>query len=412
MKNNVDILSKFYKNYFNYKKRNKYFNYSFSKKRNNLEGYDIINRENNTFRISSNLTEQKITNNINPYNLYIIQPMFNKLIIKKVNNQSRNNITSKNDNSIEKEKPIFKYIQNINENSINNIKLNKDSQNNTYYYKTSSTFYNTSKNYRINRNTTINTINNFKGKKEIKNNISIPLKNKSINYNKKSINEEADKLFNYYMTTDLSKSRNFLFFQNNTNNSDNKSYKTKKIENEKKKKLLMDTQLLKMKNIRHKLMLGNNHNFKSINIQIKALGREKNRKNMLIGVQDYLMDKKYKSLKDYIENNKQKNKNVDKLADEFEFDDIKSKITFSERIKKKSNLKNRLKKINDSYTLGLFNRQKSELEENKYLNFYKKIELLFKRVKNTNRYIKKRVQDRNEFKSNITNLFILSEKKI
>ena len=119
---------------------------------------------------------------------------------------------------------------------------------------------------------------------------------------------------------------------------------------------------------------------------------------MLIGIQDYLKNRTYKSIKQIKIKNE---KNIDyvedeKLSNRFEFNDTNSKIFYADNTKKRSFEKNRLNKINDSYSFATLNRPKSIINKTDYLNFYQKIDYLCNKVRNTQKYIEKKFkQDKN-----------------
>ena len=413
-----DILSKYFSKHYYHKNENSYFNSSYSKKKNNLRKYDLFYTENNMLKFSPTITKLTINNNVSPFNLYDKQPFTNKAIIKKINNLSRNGNPSKN-NFYDKKTNNINLIHNTNDKSIlYSIQNCKETNivDTLHNNNTLSTYFSSpNNNYQNNPKTnSVYTIQSYKEKKFPKNNnISIGLKNKSKNFTQKEIDDEANKLVDYYLNTDFTKIKKKSDSQKNSKENEEKLQKEKlmKFEKEKRKRILLDTKLLNMKNIKHRLMLGNNHNFKSINIQILALGKEKNRRNMLIGIQDYLKNRTYKSIKQIKIKNE---KNIDyvedeKLSNRFEFNDTNSKIFYADNTKKRSFEKNRLNKINDSYSFATLNRPKSIINKTDYLNFYQKIDYLCNKVRNTQKYIEKKIQTRQKYKENLSNLYISSK---
>ena len=160
-----------------------------------------------------------------------------------------------------------------------------------------------------------------------------------------------------------------------------------------------------MSNIRHKLMIGNFSDFKSINIQKRALGKEKNMKNSLKSIEDYYMDQPYKLLDKYIiDNEKNIDLNFDKMTNKFKFKNYIEKLSLSERMKKRSDFKNREKKIDEFYS---FNKAKSNIDKTKFMNFYENMDFLSERVKNTEAHLKKSIEVRTKFKDNLKSLFII-----
>ena len=168
----------------------------------------------------------------------------------------------------------------------------------------------------------------------------------------------------------------------------------------------MDKILLKMKNIKHKIMVGDFSNFKSINLQIKALGTLNSRKSLLKGIEDYYTNQAYKSLNSYALDKKGKNDIIEKsrITNEFEFEDNKDYMALTERIKKKNKLKTRINsKLFNNY---FSSKPKSQEKKPENMNFYEKINFLHNRVKLTNKHIQKRIEIRKKYKDNIHSLLI------
>ena len=380
---NRDILSRFFKENYEYNKKNK-FSSSNHQRRNYLKKYNIINTENNILKftpktITTNQNYNKI--NIKPYNLSVKNAFTKELFEKKINkSHSKKNLSLNNNITFNKSQILYNIHNNKNNSTLNN---NDNPQN-----KTSSTYF-------ISRSNQINPI-QISPITRIKDIIS-PGKNTIKSYNK--IDEEANKIVKYYLSTDLSNNK-----QRNKEIKDINNYE--KIRNNIINKYLMDKKLLKMKNINHKILTGNFASFKSFNIQIKALGTRKSRQILLKGIEDYYINQTYRSLNDYAIKNIGKNNIVEnsKIKNEFEFDENKSKFALSERIKKKNNIKNRVNKniINNFYS---FNKAKS-IDKKKFMNFYEKLNFLQKRVKLTNEHILKRIEIRQKFKDNINSLLI------
>ena len=308
-----DILSKFFTDYFISRDDKKHFNSSYSKnKRNHLKRLNIFFTENNIMKFSPNhIFKLKSYSNTydNYFNLYKKHSSTLKELTKNSNrNPSINCISSKNsidDNESCQLNSKQNKTNNINTNEYdkilyNNISgniKNKENYSDIFHNKTTSTNFNSTQN---------NTIYSYKdkiNKKIAQKNLSIKLRNKG--FNLKEINQKADKIVDYYMNsgfTPIQKDINDEKKKKNTCQID----RVKKFENEKRKRILYDSKLLKMQNIKHRLMLGNNRDFKSINIQIMALGSEKNRRKLLKGVQDFYKDKTFKSLKIHLRNSNQK----------------------------------------------------------------------------------------------------------
>ena len=201
------------------------------------------------------------------------------------------------------------------------------------------------------------------------------------------------------MNTDLSNIKNNSLEKKKLN-------KIKIIENKIKHKRSIDVKLLKIKNIKHQLILGDCSNFKTINIQIKALGNKKSRKNTLAGITDYYSNEAYIPIKDYIIDNKGKNKDImdDGMLNELKFDEDKVNFALTERIKRKKTLKNRVNKKLISIS---FNKIKSKVNKTLYLNFYQKLDFTHDKVKKTYENIGKRIEMRQKYKDKINSLFLV-----
>ena len=207
----------------------------------------------------------------------------------------------------------------------------------------------------------------------------------------KEIDDETNKIYNYFINSDLSRIRN-----------DDSTLRKKKLHkyNKVKKDSLIDQKLLKMKTIKHRLILGEADNFRSIHVQNKALGNDKNRKKLIFGVQDYLKDKPFLSIKGYKPDTN--NTEINKISDEFKFDDLKSRRFLIKNMKPKS----RLNKTIENYHL-FHNKEKTKMNKTEYMNFYQKINLLHDKVLKTHDYILKKIENRKKYKINISNLFKL-----
>ena len=154
-----------------------------------------------------------------------------------------------------------------------------------------------------------------------------------------------------------------------------------------------------------KLMEGQYSDFRSINIEKKALGEEKHRNNLLRSIGDYYVNQAYQPLNQYIIDKKyKKNKFLekDKITKEFDFEKNKVRIALSEKIKRKKDLKNR---GNISLNLTSFNGIK--LNKKDYQNFYENLNCLTHRVKNTYEHIKKNIEIRQKYRDDINNLFLV-----
>ena len=275
--------------------------------------------------------------------------------------------------------------QNLN-NNINNNKILQKETSSTYYFSSGED---------INKKFQILPDNN---KKKIKSVLSNNLKNKLKN-NKYNIDEEANKIVNYYLTTDLS---NII---KNTDEQNKEFNKVEKVKQNIKSKFFLEKKLLKMSNIRHKLMVGNFSDFKSINIQRRTLGKERHMKNLLKSIEDYYMDQPYKLIDKYIiDNDKNINLDIGQMTNSFKFKNYIKKLSLSERMKKRSDYKYRERKINEFYS---FNKAKSNIDKTKFMNFYENMDFLSKRVKNTEAHLKKSIEVRTKFKDNIKSLFII-----
>jgi hypothetical protein len=404
-----DILSKFFTNFFVSRDDKRHFNSSYSKnKRNHLKRLNLFYIENNIMKFSPNhIFKLKSHNNAydNYFNLYKKQSSTFKELTKINNrNPSINCISSKNSiddnescqlNSKQNKTNNTNtkgYDKILNNNISGNIK-NKENYSDIFHNKTTSTNFNS---------THYNTIYSYKDKNNTKiqkKTLSIKLRNKG--FNLKEINQKAEKIVDYYMNSDFTptlKDINVEKKKNNTYQID----RVKKFENEKRKRILYDSKLLKMQNIKHRLMLGNNRDFKSINIQIMALGSEKNRRKLLKGVQDFYKDKTFKSLKVHLRNDNQKYNYIRKhgITEGFEFDKYEKR-----KNKSHSERKNRIMNINSL--------KEAKLKMNKiaYMNFYQSMDHLCDEIKNTFNYIQKNIKIRRQYKDNLNHLFI-SEKDI
>ena len=376
-----DILSNFFNEFFSNRKNNNKCKSSYSKKNNYLRRYNIFCTENNILKFTPNdicKTDRKTISIFNK--LYANKPFKNKELIKKIYKNKLKNNTSLDNKNHNNKSLLLKSIKhkNLDIFPINN----SNSQNRTSY-----TYFNS-----------INT--HVKPKIE-------SIKDKSIIYNrlkkrnkiKNQIDEKANKLVNYYMNTDLSNIKNNSLEKKKLN-------KIKIIENKIKQKRLIDQKLLKIKNIKHQLILGDCSNFKTINIQIKALGNKKSRKNTLAGIKDYYSNETYIPIKDYIIDNKGKNKDNmdDEMLNELRFDEHKVNFALTERIKRKNILENRVNKKLISLS---FNKVRSKVNKTEYLNFYQKMDCLYDKVKKTYGHIGKRIEKRQTFKDNINGLFLI-----
>jgi hypothetical protein len=205
----------------------------------------------------------------------------------------------------------------------------------------------------------------------------------------KEIDDETNKIFNYFINSDLSRIRNDDF-----NLNKKKTYRFNKV----KKDSLIDQKLLKMKTIKHRLIIGEADNFRSIHIQNSALGNDKNRKKLIFGVQDYLKNKPFNSIKSY--QMKNTNNEINKISKEFEINDLKSRRFLIQNQKPKK----RLNKTINNYSL-FHNKNKAKLNKTEYINFYQKINLLHDKVLKTHDYLLKKIENRKKYKINISNLF-------
>ena len=205
----------------------------------------------------------------------------------------------------------------------------------------------------------------------------------------KEIDDETNKIFNYFINSDLSRIRNDDF-----NLNKKKTYRFNKV----KKDSLIDQKLLKMKTIKHRLIIGEADNFRSIHIQNSALGNDKNRKKLIFGVQDYLKNKPFNSIKSY--RMKNTNNEINKITKEFEVNGLKSRrfFFFFQKPKRKLN------KTIDNYSL-FHNKDKTKMNKTEYMNFYQKINLIHDKVLKTHDYLLKKIENRKKYKINISNLF-------
>ena len=205
----------------------------------------------------------------------------------------------------------------------------------------------------------------------------------------KEIDDETNKIFNYFINSDLSRIRNDDF-----NLNKKKTYRFNKV----KKDSLIDQKLLKMKTIKHRLIIGEADNFRSIHIQNSALGNDKNRKKLIFGVQDYLKNKPFNSIKSYrMKNN---NNEINKITKEFVMNDLKSRRFLIKDMKPKS----RLNKTIENYPL-FHNKEKTKMNKTEYMNFYQNINLIHDKVLKTHDYLLKKIENRKKYKINISNLF-------
>ncbi len=404
-----DILSKYFTDYFVSRNDKKLFNSSYSKnKRNLLKRLNIFYTENNIMKFSPNhYFKLKSYNNTydNYFNLYKKQSSTLKELTKNNNRDpSINCISSKNsidDNESCQLNSKQSKTNNTNTNRYNKIiKYNisdnlkkKENYSDIFHNKTTSTNFNSTHN---------NTIYSYKDKinKKIENyNLSIKLRNKG--FNLKEINQKADKIVDYYMNSDFTRTLKDIKDEKKKNNTCLID-RVKKFENEKRNRILYDSKLLKMQNIKHRLMLGNNRDFKSINIQVMALGSEKNRRKLLKGVQDFYKDKTFKSMKIHLKNSNQKFNYIKNngLTKGFEFDKHEKR-----KNKSLSERKNRIIEINS------LNEVKLNMNKEAYMNFYQSMDNLCDEVTNTYNYIQKNIKIRRQYKDNLNHLFI-SEKDI
>lgn len=393
---NKDILANFFKGKSKFKKIKKKSINSYSKMRNNLERYNVFNTESNILRFDPkilNNNHNKYSINIKPYNFYEKKYLSNKVLTKELyKNENKINFSLKNRINVTPNSNFIHYNTENNDNNNDIIPANNDNDN--HRNKTSSTYY-ISTERKFNKKAQMTPIK----KKKIKNILSINLKNKIRSYS--NIDNEANKIVDYYMSNDLSKLKNIL------NNQNNEANKVEKVKENIKVKYSLDKKLLKMQNIKHKLMIGDYSNFKSLNIQIRTLGNKKHRNNLLKSIANYYSNQSYKPLGGYLLDIKDKTKYIlkDKMIKEFEFDEIKFKNAYSERIRKKKYLKNRVKKkINDFFS---FYKSKSNINRTDFMNFYEKMNYLTDRVKSTYVQIKERTENRLKYKENIKDLFLI-----
>jgi hypothetical protein len=379
---NKDILTGFFNEYFSkIEKTNKYSS-SFSKKRNYLKKFNIFYTENNILKFTPRDINKSCRNTINIFNnFYTEQPLKNKEIIKRINRiKFKKNLTLdikniKNKNNRSHFVPTTHLKKNINCNfsHITNTEPNVQIRASSTYFES------TNSNPLIQKVKSIYDSDNKKKEYTIRN----------------QIDEQANKIVNYYMSTNLSNIKNNKI-------EDIKKDKMKDIEHNIKNKYSVDQQLLKMNNIKHQLMLGKSNNFKSGYIQLKALGNSKNIKNTLMGIKDFYLNEKHKRIKDYIIDNKKRNEECinEEILNELKFEDQKVNFAYTDRIKRNI-LKNRKNK-----NIGLLGFNKAKINKTEYLNFYQKLDLLHERVKKTYSHIEKRVQVRQKYKDNISGLFM------
>ena len=404
-----DILSKFFTEFFISRDDKRHFNSSYSKnKRNHLKRLNLFYTENNIMKFSpNNIFKLKSYNNTNDnyFNLYKKQSSIFKELTKINNrNPSINCISSKNSiddnescqlNSKQNKTNNTNtkgYDKILNNNISGNIK-NQENYSDIFHNKTTSTNINST------HNNTIYSYNDKINKKKEKKSLSIKLRNKRLNL--EEISQKAEKIVDYYMNSDFTptlKDINVEKKKNNTYQID----RVKKFENEKRKRILYDSKLLQMQNIKHRLMQGNNLDFKSINTQIMALGSDKNRRKLLKGVQDFYKDKTFKSLKIHLRNGNQNFNYIRKngLTKGFEFDKY-GKINNKSHSERKNRIMN----------LNTLNEAKLKMNKRDYMNFYQSMDHLCDEVKNTFNYIQKNIKIRRQYKDNLNHLFI-SEKDI
>ena len=388
---NHDILSKFFKDNFKY---NKIINNSKKpiSEKIYLKKYNIFNTENNILKFNPKIIKKanNISISIKPYNYTNHhQLMTNKEIINQINNKkkkAKSFINSNNDkiNNINKIYSLSLFKSNK-DNNMDIIPLNNEFHEN----KTSSTNFKSTYN-NINRKVHI-----IKNKKLIKKYLSKTLNKKGKGKNLSNIDKEANKIVRYYLNADLSNLKNNIESSNNI----------EKIKNNIKNKYLLDKKLLKMKNIRHKLIEGQYSDFKSINIHKKALGEEKHRNNLLRSIGDFYLNQVYQPLNKYIiDKNGEKNKFLekDKITKEFDFEKNKVRITHSERTKRKKDLKNR-----GNITLNFTSFNGIKINKEEYQNFYENMNCLTHRVKDTYEHIKKNIEIRQKYRDNINSLFLV-----
>ena len=384
---NKDILSGFFGEFFSKKEKNNKYSSSYSKKRNYLIKYNIFYTENNILKFTPRDINKSCRNTVKIFNnLLTEQPLRNKEIIKRINrtrfkknltldNKNRNN--KKNKSHFTPTTHLKKYI-NINNSIITNTEPNVQNRASSTYFESR------------NSNPLIQKANSIYDSKN--NNIK--------NTTKKEIDEQANEIVNYYMSTDLS---NIL----NNKIEMIKKDKKKNVEDNIKNKYSVDQKLLKMNNIRTQLMLGNCNNFRSGKIQLKALGNRTNIKNTLMSIKDFYLNETHKRIKDYIIDSKDKNKQYinKEILNELKFEDHKNNFAYTERVKR-----NMLKKRNNA-NVGFMTFNKGKINKTDYLNFYQKLDLLHERVKKTYGHIEKRVEIRQKYKDNINGLFMIKINK-
>ena len=388
-----DILSNFFNEYLSNKKSNNNYNSSYSKKKNYLRKYNIFYTDNNILKFTPTDISKSNKKTINIFNnLYVNQPFKNKELIKKIYKNkfeynisldNKNNSNSNSNNKSQLLKSIKYKNLDIFPNNINNTTTTQN--------RTSSTYF-------ISTNSNVNNNKNNSLKDEYF--IIKPIKKTNKINNQNQIDERADKIVNDYMSKDLFNIKNKNNIEKITLNN------IKRIEKKKNKEHSIDKKLLKIKNIKQHLILGDCSTFKSINIQIKALGNVKRRKSTLAGIKDYYLSETHKPIKNYIIDNKRINNNFinDEILNELKFDEHKINFALSDRIIKKKVLKNR---VNKNIISISFNKAKSIGNKTEYLNFYQKMDCLYDKVKKTYGHIGKRIEKRQTFKDNINGLFLI-----
>ena len=344
MDNQDDIFSKFYSQHFGPNSdRNKYFN----KKSIYLTRFYMFLKENNP----KNIIKLRINDNNTGQNLLYEKKQTSK---KGIENQSRN---------------TFSLGNNINDSKYDNSK-NKTSNN-----------FNSIESQLNSKNKTINSCNNNSKKS------NSSLKTKL--FIQKEIDNEKNKIFNYFINSDLSRIRNDEF-----NLRKKKTHRFNKV----KKDSLIDQKLLKMKTIKHRLITGEADNFRSIHIQNSALGNDKNRKKLIFGVQDYLKNKPFNHIKSY--KTKSNNNEINKLSKEFEINDLKSRRFLIQNMKPKR----RLNKTIENYSL-FHNKEKAKMNRTEYMNFYQRMNLVHDKVLKTQDFLLKKIENRKKYKIYINNLY-------
>ena len=371
-----DILSDFFNDLFKNKNRKNKSNY--------LKKYNISLTQNNFLKFTPRTIKRpsRLSINITPYNFYEKRLFHNKKITNEIfNNKAKKKYSLKDTINSFNESLNLNSKQNNNNKQLDIITINN---NTNYQNKTSSTYFNSTS---INKKGRIINKNNEEIKKLLPTNLENKIKNKS------NIGEKAIKIIDYYLNTDLSKIKK---------NEKIESEKVNKVKKNIKCKLLLDKKLLKMSNIRHKLMAGQYSDFKSISLQRKSLGKEKYRKNLLKSIEDYYSNQTYRGINEYIIENKEKNRFIEneKITNEFEFYNNKVKYPLSERIQRIK--KNRIdQKLKGFYS---FNKNKSKIKKIEYMNFYERMNYISDRAKTTYDEIQKRIDIRKKLKDNLDSI--------